>query len=93
MFSRGSRYETVATRQYTAPDGTISSYKALRILPRPVALMSHMVDDGERPDHVSYRYYRDAERFWHIADAAVIVDPRGLTAVPGKSIPIPPSGG
>jgi hypothetical protein len=93
MFFKGSRYEKVVTRQYTAADGTISNYKALRILPMPEALMSHIVDDGERPDQVSYRYYRDPEKFWHLADADVIVDPRDLTATPRKPIPIPPTGG
>jgi hypothetical protein len=93
MFFKGSRYEKVVTRQYAAPDGTISNYKALRVLPRPEALMSHIVDDGERPDQVSYRYYRDSEKFWHLADADVIVDPRDLTATPGRAIPIPPVGG
>lgn len=92
MFFKGSRYEKVVTHQYTASDGTISNYKALRILPRPQALMSHVVDEEDRPDRVAYTYYHDAEKFWHIADASIIVDPRDLTGTPGKPIPIPPSG-
>ena len=92
MFFKGSRYEDVTSRQYVWPDGTISNFKALRILPRPQALLSHVVDEGERPDHVSYQHYRDTEKFWHIADAAAVIEPRDLTSTPGAAIPIPPSG-
>lgn len=92
MFFRGSRYEHVETKQYVTDDGRTIRFKALRMLPDTRGLAGHVVDEGERVDHVASHELGDPERFWRIADANVVVDPRDLVAEPGRVIDIPEAG-
>lgn len=92
MFFRGSRYEHVETKEHVADDGRVIRFKALRHLPDTPGLTGHVVDDGERIDHVAFQELGDPERFWRIADANVVVDPRDLVAEPGRVIDIPEAG-
>ena len=93
MFFKGSRYEQVPTLDYTAADGRIIRYKAVRVIPPTPALGRHIVDEGERLDHIAFQHYRDAERFWRIGDANLTVWPENLTAESGRVIAIPASEG
>lgn len=93
MFFKGSRYEQVPTLDYTAADGRIIRYKAVRPIPPTPLLGRHIVDEGERLDHIAFQYYRNAERFWRICDANLTVRPDELTAQSGRVIDIPTSEG
>lgn len=89
MFFRGSRYEHVATVTHEMPDGRVVSYKAVREIPPTPALGRHLVDEGERLDHIAFHHLRDPERFWRICDANTVVWPHELTDRPGHIIDIP----
>lgn len=89
MFFKGSRYEQVPAREYALSDGRVVRYKALRRIPDAAGLSKHVVDEGERLDHIAFEAYRDAERFWRICDANLVVDPRTVTDDPGRVLDIP----
>jgi len=93
MFFKGSRYAGVGDLTLTAADGREVKYKKTRFIPRTDAQSGHLVHQGERLDHIAHRYYRDAERFWRIADANQVMWPDELTQKAGKVILIPPSEG
>ncbi len=90
MFFNGSRYEKVGAVQWTDPRGRVITYKKTRLIPDTTARFSHLVVQGERLDLLSYRYYRDPLKFWHIADANDVMMAEELTAQPGHRILIPP---
>lgn len=91
MFFKGSRYAKVPTEEIAEANGRVTQYKRIRLIPETRAQMGHGVTEGERPDHIAHRYYRDAERFWRIADANQAMKPDDLTVHPGRIILIPPS--
>ena len=93
MFFKGSRYEQVPTLEHTAADGRVIRYKAVRPIPPTPALGRHVVEEGERLDHIAFQHYRDAERFWRLCDANLVVWPDDLTAPPGRVIDIPAAEG
>jgi hypothetical protein len=88
---RTSRYFGVETAVRILPDGREVPYLRRRLLPRPerLALIAeHVVSEGERPDLLAHRYLGDAEQWWRIADANPVLDPRELTATPGRRLRI-----
>jgi hypothetical protein len=93
VFFKGSRYEQVPTLDHTAADGRIIRYKAVRPIPATPPLGRHIVDEGERLDHIAFQHYRDAERYWRICDANLTVWPDELIAQSGRVIDIPASEG
>jgi hypothetical protein len=92
MFFKGSRYERAPEHEGEDRHGRPVRYKRIREIPPTPARLGHEVARGERLDHVAHRYYRDAERFWRIADANLAVWPDDLLE-PGEVIAVPPSRG
>ncbi len=90
MFFKGSRYEKVGDAQYTDAQGRTVAYKKVRFIPPTPARFNHQVKQGERIDLLSFKYYRDPLKFWHIADANDVMQADELTAEPGQRILIPP---
>jgi hypothetical protein len=91
MFFKGSRYEKVGDAQYTDAHGRVIRYKRMRFIPDTPARFNHLVTQGERPDLLAFRYYRDSLKFWRIADANEdVMQAEALTAEPGRRILIPP---
>jgi nucleoid-associated protein YgaU len=89
MIFKGSRYENVPVLTITTPDGRTESYFAIRFVPDTPAGYLHTFRAGERLDLVSFKYYRNPEKFWRIADANGEVDPEELLE-PGRRVRIPP---
>ena len=87
-FQSNSRYADVANRNLT-DNGRTVVYKAIRVISSHEKLTSHTVSSGERPDHVSFHYFRDPELSWRIADANLVLDPNDLVDPPGEEITIP----
>lgn len=92
MFTRGSRYETVAEAAIER-DGRIVRYKRIRFLPDPPTGGGYVVVEGDRPDLVAYAIAQDAEGYWRLADANRVARPIELTAAPGRHIAIPDASG
>lgn len=90
-YPRTSRYHGVATAVHVTPDGRRVPYLRRRLLPRPTefaTIAEHVVNEGDRPDLVADNYLGDAEQWWRVADANAVLDPRELTATPGRRIRI-----
>lgn len=92
MFFKGSRYEKVAEHEGEDRHGRAVRYKGIREIPPTPARLGHEVAQGERLDHIAHRYFRDAERFWRIADANLAIWPDDLLET-GEVIAVPPSRG
>ena len=90
MFFKGSRYEKVPTREMTDASGRTIRYKTTRFIPETRALEGHRVIAEERLDHIAWRHFRDAERFWRIADANRALWPDDLLEL-GDVLRIPSS--
>ena len=91
QYPRSSRYYGTAVKTFTAPDGTQIPYLARRILPDPAsftAIAQYTVAAGDRPDLIAFRFLGDPGQWWQIADANPVLDPRELTATPGRKIRI-----
>jgi hypothetical protein len=93
MLFKGSRYAGIADLTLTTANGREIKYKKTRPVPPAPAAAGHLVHQGERLDHIADRYFRDAERYWRIADANRVLWPDELTERAGRVILIPPSEG
>lgn len=94
-YRRTSRYADTEIAVHTLPDGTEVRYAKRRLLPPlpdPESTRPHVVTAGERPDLLGQRYYGDPEQWWRIADLNPVLDPRDLTAHPGRVIDVPREG-
>ncbi|MEU0845414.1 hypothetical protein ABZ370_38935 [Streptomyces sp. NPDC005962] len=96
-YPRTSRYHDAEIGVHTQPDGTEVRYAKRRLLPplneTAEETAPHTVSSGERPDQLGQRYLGDPGQWWRIADANPALDPRELTAEPGREIEIPLPGG
>jgi hypothetical protein len=91
MFFKGSRYANVGENEITDSTGRAIRYKKTRFIPETKAATTHVVTQGERLDHIAFRYFRDSERFWRICDANAAMLPTDLVDETGKTILIPRS--
>ena len=86
-----SRYASVGTLTWRAPDGREIPYLGRRLLPHPgmlATLRVHLVRPGERADSIAAVELGDAELSWLLADANDATRPTEL-AQPGRLILIP----
>jgi len=86
-----SRYYGVPTATWTSPDGQHVPYLQRRQLPQPdtlTVLGTYTAIAGDRADLLAYRFLGDAGQWWQVTDADRVLDPRDLTAVPGRRIVI-----
>ncbi|MCZ2523694.1 LysM peptidoglycan-binding domain-containing protein [Streptomyces sp. HB2AG] len=94
-----SRYHDCPIAVHVGPDGGATPYVRHRLLPRTEeaapagAAVEHVVEAGDRLDVLAHRYLGDAGQWWRIADANDALDPRELTAEPGRRILVPLPGG
>jgi hypothetical protein len=86
-----SRYASVGTATWTAPDGTEVPYLLRRFLPQagqlPI-LRTHLVRPGDRIDLIANSELGDPELSWLLADANGAKRPSDLDQ-PGVTIGIP----
>ena len=94
MFAPTSRYAGLPTATFAQPrpDGTTRevTYVRRRLLPRldeHAPLVEHVVQPGERLDHLAARYTGDPTQFWRIADANDALEPAKLEE-PGRRLTI-----
>jgi hypothetical protein len=93
MFTRGSRYESVAESDFTMRDGRTVRYKLIRFLPEGGGAPGYIVQQGDRPDLAAWRIAQDPEAFWRLCDANWTMRPAELTANVGQRILIPRANG
>ena len=92
-FGPASRYDSVAFGLYqrNAADPGVA-YVLRRFIPqrRDIATaLEHIVHAGERPELLAAQLFGDAELYWRIADANLVIDPFDLTDTLGRRIAIP----
>lgn len=87
MFLKNSRYHGQATHGAPGPNGQVTLLVP-RTLPAtagdPVVLAAH-----DQLDTMAETRYRDATRYWHIADANSALRAGELAAVPGTTLLVP----
>jgi len=86
-----SRYYLTEQKKLELPDGTAIPYLGRRFVPQPdrfATIGEHVVEQGERPDQVAYKFMNDAQQYWRICDANACLNPNELTVTPGKRIRI-----
>jgi hypothetical protein len=92
LFPPTSRYYGIPTSTITTPSGVTEIYLRRRFLPPLEAvgtLQQHTVAQGERMDHIAFRYLADPEQFWRIADANTEMNAEKLMQTPGWKLRIP----
>lgn len=91
-FAFNSRYRGSKLRTRTAPDGTVETYVARRIIPateRYTALARHKVIGGDRIDRIAADAFGDPEQYWRICDANGDSDPASAAEPEGRLVIIP----
>ena len=92
MFEPTSRYYTLETATYEAPDGRTLTYVRRRFLPQGETLPTLVevtLTDGDRLDLIAARTIGNAEHFWRICDAENAMNPPDLTSEPGRVLRVP----
>jgi hypothetical protein len=90
-FAENSRYRDVQTAVVTGVDEQRVVYLRRRFIPQPemyALIQEHVVEQGDRPDLLAFRYLNDPEQFWRVCDANVVFDTSELVATPGQRIRI-----
>ncbi len=88
MFLKNSRYYDVDTVEAKDRSGRAVTAVKTRKLESPSA-KPLTVTESDRLDVVAEKRYRDATRFWHIADANTELEANELVRVPGRTIEVP----
>jgi hypothetical protein len=89
MIFKVSRYQNIPIYTATGPDGEPVTALRIRFIPDTPAGFVHAYRADERLDLLAYRFYRNPEKFWLIADANTEMDPEDLLE-PGRQLLIPP---
>ena len=89
MIFKDSRYQNVGKYQVADASGRTVSALKIRFVPATPAGYFHTVTGDERLDLIAYKFYRNPEKFWLIADANNAMDPEDLLE-PGGQLLIPP---
>jgi hypothetical protein len=88
MFLKNSRYYGAPTHTVLDANGRLVSLVTPRTLPDtpgdPVVVAAH-----DQLDAMAEQAYRDATRYWHIADANTSLRAGELTSEPGITISVP----
>lgn len=82
-----SRYDRAEEYLVPGPDGEPVRVQSSPRRSRPVRLGFHLRRDGERLDHLAWRYLRAPTAFWLICDANDAMLPDALTDARRVEIP------
>ena len=91
LFPPTSRYSGIATATLESADGQVTIYVRRRFLPpaeRFSLLQEHVVNEGDRLDNITARYFGDSEQFWRVCDANNAMRPDELTETIGRRLRI-----
>lgn len=89
-FSPGSRYYGIDTGTLQMDEVSVP-YIRRRFIAQPerfATIQEHIVSQGERPDWLANEHLGDAEQFWRICDANVVMHPNELVEPAGKQVRI-----
>jgi hypothetical protein len=89
MIDRKSRYKSTPVLTVDDGQGATHPLLDLRETPPTGGVLHVTPTDSDRLDHLAWRFYRDATRFWRICDASSELDPFDVLAA-GEPILMPP---
>jgi hypothetical protein len=69
MFLQNSRYRQVPDEVTVDVKGRRLVSKSIRQPPPGTGTFQHTIEDGDRLDHLAYKYYKQPRKWWHICDA------------------------
>lgn len=69
MFSKISRYRKLPDEVTVDGRGRRLESKSLRLLPEVTGTFLHTIEDGDRLDHLAYKYYKQPRKWWRLCDA------------------------
>jgi len=69
MFSKFSRYRKLPNIVTLDALGQRVESKDLRIVPEVSGIFSHTIEEVDRLDHLAFKYYKQAKKWWRICDA------------------------
>jgi hypothetical protein len=88
MFNKNSRYSDTDTVMSKDIKGRAVSAVKLRRLPLTAGIDA-LVTDGAQLDVMCQQHYRDATRYWHIADANSELEANELVRTMGRIVQVP----
>lgn len=91
LFPQNSRYWNIDTAKMKLADGREVAYLKRRFLPKAdqlALLQEHTVEEGDRLDNITFRYWNDPLQFWRICDANNAMNPTKLTEEIGRRLRI-----
>jgi hypothetical protein len=88
MFGNNSRYKDLPLVTVTDDEGDSVAAVKLRLSGQPLSRPA-MVTQGDQLDVISQRRFKDATRYWHIADANTELEANSLTSEAGRMIQTP----
>jgi nucleoid-associated protein YgaU len=89
MIFKGSRYQNTGAYQVTDSTGRTTPALKIRFIPPTPAGYYYTFTADQRLDLIAFKFYRNPEKFWLIADANSEMDPEDLLE-PGRQLAIPP---
>jgi len=93
MVDEKSRYDGVETLKVTDHRGREVTVLTVPPAPRQELLGYHVLKDGQRLDHMAWRYLDDGAGFWRIAELNDAMLPEALSEAPEIAIPKKTLGG
>ncbi|WP_444997855.1 hypothetical protein [Aliikangiella sp. IMCC44359] len=90
-FSANSRYSGIETAEWDNSNGLSVKYVKRRFISKPenfALLQEHLVEENDRLDNISTKYYSDPVLYWRICDANGAMKPDELIEETGSRIRI-----
>jgi hypothetical protein len=79
MFSKISRYKKLQDVVTIGITGRSDTSKEPRLLPDVTGKFFHTIEERDRLDNLSFKYYRQPKKWWCVCDASTeILSPQGL---------------
>lgn len=69
MFFKNSRYRRLKNEAVPDKEGNVIKEKEFRLLPPADGRYLHMLNEGDRLDHLAHRFYGQSRKWWRICDA------------------------
>jgi hypothetical protein len=87
MFDDKSRYADLETYTVTDPRGRTVAVVSVPDAPEEVSIGLHILRQGQRIDHLAYKYLDDPAGYWRICELNDVMLPEALTEAQEISIP------
>ena len=87
MFEKKSRYYKAEIYQVPGPHGNAVNVVSVPAKPEEKPLGIHKRQQGQRTDHLAYKYLNDPDSFWRICESNDVMLPEALSEAHEVIIP------